>query len=303
MKVDVEEAKELVYKIFSKVTYAEYAKYLSEELVEAEIEGHSDHGLQLIPYYIKLANGEEVDIGGQKIPPINPKGKVEISGENLITVNGNMTFGQVVLRKLVNYLLEKNLDYYVVIGKNISHLGRLSTFTRGLSKGNYASLIMARSPPLISLKGMKGRILGNNPISFGFPGIIIDTALSVTSFGKALEKYIKGEKLDSNVIVNKEGELSDNPKDLLEGGALLPIGDYKGFNIALGIELFTTMFSDEEDVNPFIALVLRANENFKNVLLRLPSNYYLLNKESKLKNIKDLEIPDNLWKTLVNLAQ
>ncbi|AEE93276.1 hypothetical protein Ahos_0387 [Acidianus hospitalis W1] len=83
MKVNVEEAKELVYKIFSKVTYAEYAKYLSEELIEAEIEGHSDHGLQLIPYYIKLANGEEVDIGGQKIPPINPKGKVEISGENL----------------------------------------------------------------------------------------------------------------------------------------------------------------------------------------------------------------------------
>lgn len=36
MKVDVEEAKELVYKIFSKVTYAEYAKYLSEELVEAD---------------------------------------------------------------------------------------------------------------------------------------------------------------------------------------------------------------------------------------------------------------------------
>jgi LDH2 family malate/lactate/ureidoglycolate dehydrogenase len=75
MKVNVEEAKELVYKIFSKVTYDEYAKYLSEELVEAEIEGHSDHSLQLIPYYIKLANGEEVDIGGQKIPPINAREK------------------------------------------------------------------------------------------------------------------------------------------------------------------------------------------------------------------------------------
>jgi LDH2 family malate/lactate/ureidoglycolate dehydrogenase len=85
---------------------------------------------------------------------------VEISGENLVTVNGNMAFGQVVLRSLINCLSEKNLDYYVVIGKNISHLGRLSTFTKGLSKGNYASLIMARSPPLNLVKRYERKDFG-----------------------------------------------------------------------------------------------------------------------------------------------
>jgi hypothetical protein len=58
---------------------------------------------------------------------------------------------------------------------------------------------------------------------------------------------------------------------LLEGGALMPIGDYKRFNIALGIEMLTTTFSDENDVNPFIALVIKANTSFRKSLERLPT--------------------------------
>jgi LDH2 family malate/lactate/ureidoglycolate dehydrogenase len=113
VKLKIRKAEQLVYKIFSKVTFEEYARYLAEEIADSKVDGHSDHGLQLIPYYVKLAKGEEVDIGGQGVPPINPKGKVEIHGKNFITVNGNMTFGQVVLSKLVSYLAEKRLDYYI----------------------------------------------------------------------------------------------------------------------------------------------------------------------------------------------
>ena len=65
----------------------------------------------------------------------------------------------------------------------------------------------------------------------------------------------------------------------------MPIGDYKGFNIALGIEMLTTMFSDENDVNPFIALVVKANTSFRKSLGRLPRDYCLL-KRKKLKFMK-----------------
>lgn len=78
VRLKVEETEQLVYKIFSKVTFEEYVRYLAEEIVDSKVDGHSDHGLLLIPYYVKLAKGEEVDIGGQGVPPISPKGKVEI---------------------------------------------------------------------------------------------------------------------------------------------------------------------------------------------------------------------------------
>lgn len=84
---------------------------------------------------------------------------------------------------------------------------------------------------------------------------------------------------------------------LLEGGALMPIGDYKGFNIALVIEMLTTTFSDENDVNPFIALVVKANTSFRKSLERLPRDYYLLNKKRK----EEIEIPENLRISLTRL--
>ncbi|BDC18853.1 hypothetical protein HS5_17430 [Acidianus sp. HS-5] len=94
--------------------------------------------------------------------------------------------------------------------------------------------MMARSPPLMALKGMKNRIVGNNPISIGSPALVVDTALSIASFGKAVNKLIKGEKFDEYIIVDREGNLSREPEDLIKGGSLLFIGEYKGFNL-LGI--------------------------------------------------------------------
>ena len=86
-------------------------------------------------------------------------------------------------------------------------------------------------------------------------------------------------------------------RSLLEGGTLMPIGDYKGFNIALVIEMLTTTFSDENDVNPFIALVIKANTSVRKSLERLPRDYHLLNKKRK----EEIEIPENLRISLTRL--
>jgi hypothetical protein len=74
MLVTSKELREITYSIFQKLTYQEYAEILADELVESNVMGHDDHGVQLIPYYARAARGEQIDIGGQKIPPICPKG-------------------------------------------------------------------------------------------------------------------------------------------------------------------------------------------------------------------------------------
>ncbi|BCU71631.1 Ldh family oxidoreductase [Stygiolobus caldivivus] len=299
MQLKIEEVIELIYRIFKKITYDQYAVYISEELAESEVDGHPDHGLQLIPYYLELAKGNPVDIGGTKVRPINPKAEVEIKGENLVEVNGNFTFGQVVLRKTVEYLVKKDLEYYVIFGKNVSHIGRLATFTRRLGAKGYISIIMARSPPLMALKGMTRRVVGNNPISIGSPELVIDTALSVTSFGNALHKLIRGEKFDEEVIVDKDGNLSRNPEDLIKGGSLLPIGGYKGFNLALGIDLITSSFAEDTDVNPFFAVAFKnRGDAAKKVIPKLPKGYPLLVKKRK----EVIEVEESVWNKLKELA-
>ncbi|MFP3233175.1 MAG: hypothetical protein RXR08_05665 [Sulfolobaceae archaeon] len=48
MRLKVEEAEQLVYKIFSKVTFEEYARYLAEEIVDSKVDGHSGTAINAI---------------------------------------------------------------------------------------------------------------------------------------------------------------------------------------------------------------------------------------------------------------
>jgi len=134
MLVTSKELREITYSIFQKLTYQEYAEILADELVESNVMGHDDHGVQLIPYYVRAARGEQIDIGGQKIPPICPKGIPEINRQGfLVRIDGMMTFGQVVLRKSV----EQNGDILIFI------------LTRG-SKGAEDSIRKEMDSPLYS---------------------------------------------------------------------------------------------------------------------------------------------------------
>ncbi len=306
MLIDKKEIYNIIFSIFRNITFEDYAKILAEELVNSNLAGYEDHGVQLVPYYIKLANGEEVDIGGTRIPRINPKASVEIQDDGLIVrIDGKMTFGQVVLRKASEVKVD---TLKIFLGKNISHIGRLSSFTERFAKKDFIAILISRSPPLISLEGMKGRILGNNPISISFPGnppITIDMALSVTSFGKVLSSIYRNEKISEGKILDFEGKPTLDPEDLLKGGSLLPIGGYKGFNLALAIEMLVSLFSTEDDVNPFFGIVIRkdilGNGNIEKIKERIPETpFYHFPGSKRIKRNK-IFIPDQLWNQLIKL--
>ncbi|MUN29113.1 Ldh family oxidoreductase [Sulfuracidifex metallicus] len=303
MLVTSKELREITYSIFQKLTYQEYAEILADELVESNVMGHDDHGVQLIPYYVRAARGEQIDIGGQKIPPICPKRIPEINRQGfLVRIDGMMTFGQVVLRKSA----EQNGDILVFIGRNVSHLGRLSSFTVRMAKKGYVSIMMARSPPLMSLPGMKRRVLGNNPISISFPDcpVYIDTSLSNASWGKIFSSILKGETIEEGLLLDAEGKPTTDPMELLKGGSLTPIGAYKGFNLALAVEMLMSYFSLENDFNPFFAISIKQDllgkSNFQEILSRIPEtdSYRLPGSQGPKDTI---EIPESLWNELTKI--
>ncbi|AWR93693.1 Ldh family oxidoreductase [Acidianus brierleyi] len=307
MIVNKEDLYSLVFSIFQKITFDEYAKILAEELVNANLAGHEDHGVQLVPYYVKLAKGEKVNLGGTIIPPINPKARIDIQRNDfLIKIDGKMTFGQVILRKASE---EKVENFKIFLGRNVSHIGRLSSFTENFAKKGFITLLVARTPPLISLEGMKGRILGNNPISISFPGdppITIDMALSKTSFGKVVSSLYRGEKIEEGMILNAEGKGTSKPEDLINGGSLLPIGGYKGFNLALAIEILTSLFSEDVDINPFFGIVIREDligneKKIEKIKERIPTTPFYHFPGSRKVEKENIDLPDSLWDQLIKI--
>ncbi|TAJ87998.1 Ldh family oxidoreductase, partial [bacterium] len=80
-------------------------------------------------------------------------------------------------------------------------------------------------------------LLSTNPIAFAIPAleeppIVLDMATTVAAYGKVKTKAQRGEQMPEGWMIDALGRPLTDPKRA-EEGFLLPIGDYKGYGLAL----------------------------------------------------------------------
>jgi L-lactate dehydrogenase len=86
-----------------------------------------------------------------------------------------------------------------------------------------------------------------NPIAAGIPAdpdpILIDVSMSITTGGMTALRRAEGRPMPGQWLLTPEGKLSDDPRVLAAGGALLPIGGldhgHKGYALGLLVECLT----------------------------------------------------------------
>jgi ureidoglycolate dehydrogenase (NAD+) len=86
---------------------------------------------------------------------------------------------------------------------------------------------------------------GTNPISFCAPVLhedpfYLDMATTTVSWNKILSHLAEGENLDHGWAVDGEGKETVDPK---MARALFPIGDYKGFGLAMMVEILCSLLT------------------------------------------------------------
>src|SRR5260370_26084102 len=92
------------------------------------------------------------------------------------------------------------------------------------------------------------RMLGTNPIAIGFTGkeeppIVIDMATSAAAYGKIEIARRRGDPIPEGWAVDGEGRATTNPNDMVNGGALLPLGSdrerggHKGYGLAIMVDI------------------------------------------------------------------
>lgn len=85
-------------------------------------------------------------------------------------------------------------------------------------------------------------LFGTNPIAFAAPRadgdpIVFDLATSAIAHGDVQIAARKGERLPAGMGVDSLGQPTQDPKAILEGGALLPFGGHKGSALSMMVEL------------------------------------------------------------------
>ncbi len=233
--IDHIELKRFAKAIFTKIGFsAEHADIIADHLVLADLRGVDSHGVIRIPYYVS----------GVESGKINPKPLIKTlrEGSFYALVDGDKTLGHIPARIATDIAISKARKEGIgfVGAINLWHVGMLASYVLDLVKESMIGIAMANASPNMALPGFKRPVVGTNPIAIGFPTdsvpIVLDMALSVVAKGKILLAAKKGEKIPSGWALNKEGEETTDPMEAIEG-MLLPIGGYKGFGLAIAVDI------------------------------------------------------------------
>ena len=268
------------------------AKIIAKYLVDSDMSGHFSHGINRIFQYENAVR--------KKIISTNSKIKI-VQKKNFVKVDGNFNFGQLVMRKVCDYIKKnKNVNFVSII--NSAHIGRLSDYVEELSKKGFTSLFFASGGgPNVAPFPIQNRLIGTNPFAFSMPIngkniFVTDFSSSTIAEGKINIAMKEKKKLSERAIINSLGNYSDNPKDLYNGGAIKPFGGHKGSAFSLVIELLSGLSISENvsfkkkyrDANNCFLIIFKTNNlpnNFKSKK-QIQSFYKKIKSGKKIKKYK-----------------
>ena len=218
------------------------AEQAADVLACADLRGIDSHGVaRMYSYFGMLSEGH-----------INPKPKIKIvrSTASTATVDGDNGLGLVVgpqANRIAMDMAEKAGSAWVSVC-NTNHFGIAGYYVLKALERDLIGWAMTNSTKLVAPLWGAERMLGTNPIAIAFPGkeeppIVIDLATSAAAYGKIEIARRKGEPIPAGWAINREGRNTTNPEELINGGAMLPLGSererggHKGYALAMMVDI------------------------------------------------------------------
>ncbi|MEO5995329.1 MAG: Ldh family oxidoreductase [Chitinophagaceae bacterium] len=235
-----------VFEYFS-VPY-EDAILAADVLAYSDEHGIDSHGIARLKTYVDLLKSKR----------INPKPTISVIREkgSVATVDGDNGLGLVVSPKCMEISMKKAKEYgsgWVSVC-NTNHYGAAGYYPVMALKEDLIGLSMTNTTAgVVPFNGLE-KMLGTNPIAIAFPGleeppIIIDFASSAVSYGKVEIAKRKGKTMPAGWCIDREGNSISDPAEMIDGGALLPLGGdedgggHKGYCLASLVDILTAVLS------------------------------------------------------------
>ncbi|MFC3124109.1 Ldh family oxidoreductase [Pseudoroseomonas globiformis] len=222
---------------------ASKASVVADVLVESDLMGHVTHGLGLMPKYM-----DEI-VGGRMLG----QGEPEVIADRgaAITWDGRSLPGQWLVMKALDLAAERVKTHGTVsiaIGRS-QHIGCLAVYPARAAARGLICLLYSSAPGTTSVApfGAKQGVYSPNPFAAGFPTgetpVVTDISASITTNNMSLRLIGRGERFPAKWLLDAEGNPTDDPKAITQGGTILPAGGLdhgqKGYGWALVTEALT----------------------------------------------------------------
>ena len=225
-----------------------HAELASDVLASADLRGIDSHGVARLHTYFDM-----LELGR-----INPRPRISIVRETLstATVDGDNGLGLVVGPRANKIAMDKAdaAGSGWVSVSNSNHFGIAGWYPLQALKREQIGWAMTNSTKLVAPLWGAERMLGTNPIAIAFPGldeppIVIDLATPAVAYGKIEIAKRRGEKLPLGWAIDRDGRVTDDPQDMIDGGALLPLGSdrehggHKGYALGMMVDVLVAVLS------------------------------------------------------------
>jgi LDH2 family malate/lactate/ureidoglycolate dehydrogenase len=218
---------------------------IAEGLVEADLLGHTTHGLQLAPAYLR-----ELESGA-----MTPRGEPEVVADRgaAVTWDGRRLPGVWLATRAVDLAADRAAAHGLaaVAVRRSHHIGCLAAFLRRATDRGLMVVIASSDPAVAGVAPFGGRkaVLTPDPIAVGIPTdgdpILIDISASITTNGLSDRLRREGKRFPGPWALDAAGRPTDDPAVLFAdpSGTLLPAGGtdhgHKGYGLALLVEALT----------------------------------------------------------------
>ncbi|XP_071494757.1 uncharacterized oxidoreductase YjmC-like [Diadema antillarum] len=221
-----------------------HAADLAELLVSADHRGHFSHGLNRIDVYM---NGVEAGIIAKSGQPTVLKelaATAWVDGENLL----GPTVGKFCTDLAVQKAREAGIGCVVVKGSN--HFGIAGWYSMRMMEAGMLGLSFTNTTPCAVPTRARQNTLGTHPIACAAPALsddsfVLDMATTTAAYGKVEICKLKGQSIPNGWGCDSTGKETNDPKEVIHGGGLLPLGGkeisggYKGYGLTMMVEVMT----------------------------------------------------------------
>jgi L-2-hydroxycarboxylate dehydrogenase (NAD+) len=235
----------------------------SQVLCAADLRGVDSHGVARLSGYIRLFEKHRINS--------NPNLIVEHETPSTATVNADGALGLVSAPWAMEIAIAKakQVGSGWVAVKNSNHFGIAGYHAMMALEHNMIGIAMTNASPLVAPTHSLSRMLGTNPMAFAIPAgkqppFVADFATTTAANGKLEILQRKNLEAPNGWIQDKSGNTSNNPNELSQGGALLPLGSdrehgsHKGYCLGSVVDILSAVLSGANYgpwVPPFVAFL------------------------------------------------
>ena len=217
-------------------TSARNAAQVAAAIVTAEADGLKGHGASRVPFYAAQVKSGKVN--GQAMPECHDVGAAARR------IDAKEGYSYPAMNLAVEHLtkLAKDTGIAAAAIGNSHHAGAAGQPVEKLARAGLVGLFFANSPEAIAPWGGSKALFGTDPIAFAAPRrneapLVIDMSLSQVARGKIMVAAQQGNPIPEGWALDPEGNPTTDAKAAM-AGTMLPMGDAKGAQLVLMVELF-----------------------------------------------------------------